>query len=884
MKRKLSRRAAEAAGSPIFTPDRRLRVFVSSSLHELASERIAVKAAIESLRLTPILFELGARPHPPRDLYRAYLDQSEIFLGIYWQSGGWVAPGSTVSGIEDEYGLSKRLPRLIYVKEPAPDREARLNSMLERIRADGLASYRTFRTPDELAGLVTDDVALLITERFQLSVAGDAKVRIAGPCLTGNLPVPSTPLVDRVDELELLKTFLGDDRVRLVALTGPGGVGKTRLAIEAAARSRHRFADGAWLVPLASVREPDLVPDAILSAFNVPPGNQPAAEALKEHLRTRDTLLLLENFEQALGAAPYLAELVDVAPRLKLLVTSRTPLHLRAEHEVPISPLRVPDQRAGTADQLASPAVQLFLDRARAARPAVELAPAEIAAVAAIVRRFDGLPLAIELAASRCRVVAPSELLSRLTATLDVGGGLRDLPDRQRTLRAAIQWSFDLLNEPDRDLFQRLSVFRGGFTVEGAAAISPELSTTALLDSLETIVDSSLVERRESDGQSRYFMLEIVGEFADEKLVEAGSADEVRALHARFVGDWVKTLSPEVFGGRQRLALHGFDRDYANVAAAMGWWLDSGDVERFAEMIWHFWPYWWFFGRLAEGARRAQAALEAGACSELAEARLRAVVGIAAVWLADASHAVTFLSRSIDMFRKSEDRHSTAMLLALMAIGVWAQDPVRGAELIAESRAIFSDAGDDWGLALCANIVAWNSLPTDREGNPTPYAHEALSLAEKSRDDLNLGMALGHVGTQELCLGVPEQARVHLAKSLRLLWGVTERYAITSTLESVGRIAALSGDASTGVQLLGAAEGIRERLQAPLQPGQVERHATVVAELRSEITASDFDRLIEQGKLLDYNAAVSLALSKCEGQFENAPRTVSSAAREEART
>ncbi|HET7338849.1 MAG TPA: hypothetical protein VFK22_04820, partial [Candidatus Dormibacteraeota bacterium] len=836
----------------------------------------------ESLRLTPILFELGARPHPPSELYRAYLEQSEIFLGIYWQSGGWVAPGSDLSGIEDEYGRAKRLPRLIYVKEPAPDREARLNAMLERIRADAEASYRSFHTSDELAGLVLDDVAVLITERFQHSISGDRKNRVAPPRVTGNLPAPSTALVDRCDELALLKAFLSDDRVRVTVLTGPGGVGKTRLALEAALDSRHRFAGGAWLVPLASIRDPELVPAAILNTLNVPAGHYPAADAVKAHLQSRETLVLLENFEQVLGAAPYLTELVEAAPRVKILVTSRMPLHLRAEYEVPISPLRVPGERASTADQLESPAVKLFLDRIRAVRPELEFPPAEVAAAAAIVRRLDGLPLAIELAASRCRVVAPSELLSRLNAMLDLGGGLRDLPDRQRTLRSAIQWSFDLLDERDRSLFLKLAVFRGGFTVDGAAAICPELTGTALLDSLEAILDSSLIHREVLDGQSRYFMLEIVGEFAEEKLMEAGSADTVSAIHAAFVGGCVKTTAVEVFGPGQRSALRAFDRESANVAAAMDWYLASGDIERLAEMTWHFWPYWWFFGRLAEGGRRARKALDTGACSELAEARLAGMVGIAAVWLGDEATAMTFLPRSIALFRKLDERQPIATLLVLMAVGAWSQDPARAAEFIAESRSIFSATGDDWGLAICANVVAWNSPAIDGDGNPEPYPQEALALSEKSGDDLNLGMALGHVGAQELCLGRLEAARVDLARSLRLLSGVTERYAITSTIDSVGRLAALGGDDATGVRLIGAAEGIREWLQAPLQPARQKQHAQMVAELGATLAASDFKRLFDEGKRLDHDAAVTLALSVCEMPRGNRAEPAGSAAIEEA--
>lgn len=866
----------------ILTPDRRLRVFVSSSLRELAEERAAVKAAIESLRLTPILFELGARPHPPASLYRAYLRQSEIFVGIYWQSGGWLAPGSDRSGIEDEYHLARRMPRLIYVKEPAPDREVRLNGLLEQIRADADACYRDFRSASDLASLVTDDIALLITERFELSLAVTGKAHPARTRPAGNLPVPPSPLVDRADELGLLKSFLADEHVRLTALTGPGGVGKTRLAIEAAETAKHRFEDGAWLVALASVRDPQLVPGAILDALNVPSAGRSAAAALKDYLRPRQHLLVLDNFEQTMGAAACLAELVEQAPRLKILVTSRTPLHLRAEHELPLSPLAVPAERATAAAAMESPAVQLFLDRARAVRPGFRCGPEEVAAVAGIVRRLDGLPLAIELAASRCRVLAPSELLERLTAALDVGGGgLRDLPDRLRTLRAAINWSFELLDERDQRLFLRLSVFRGGFTVDGALAICPEASGADLLDALESIVDSSLVQRRSVDGQSRYFMLETVGEFADEKLVLTGLAPEVRALHAGFVGDLVRKAGLEVFGGGQKMAVRAFDRDEANVVAAMEWYLESKDAERLGELIWNVWPYWWFYGRLGEGGRRARKALEEGGCSELSEARLSAVVGLAAVWQADAATAMTFLERSIVLFRKIDDAASAATLLAIMAVAVWAVDPGRAIAFIEEARPMFARSGNAWGMAICANVVAWLSEPTDADGNPTPYAREAMAYSEASGDDLNLGMAMANIGAQELDLGQLPAAREHLAGSLRTLAGIREQYAIASTFGTVARLASATHDPATGAQMFGVAQGLREWLQVPVQPGQATRHAQMEADLRGQLASQEFEHLVEQGKLLDYESAVALAISVCEGRSEDRTEPVRSGTREE---
>src|SRR5437764_1378676 len=319
----------------IRTPDQRLRVFVSSTLTELAEERAAVARAISALRLTPVLFELGARPHPPRELYRAYLAQSDIFIGLYWQRYGWIGPDMDISGLEDEFRLSRSLPRLLYVKSPAPDREARLTSLIEQLQAEGTDCYRSFRTPRELGRLVRDDLALLLSERF-----ASRDGRVAGS------------------------------------------------ASPASIRGR-------------------------------PPRSLPATST----------------------------SLLGRCRGLQILVTSRTVLRLRAEREYPVRPLTVPTfSSRPQIDQLASlPAVQLFVDRARAVRYDFALTDDNALAVAEICRRLDGLPLAIALAAARARLLEPHALLARLGKSLDaLGTGPVDLPERQRTLRPTAAWSIAL--------------------------------------------------------------------------------------------------------------------------------------------------------------------------------------------------------------------------------------------------------------------------------------------------------------------------------------------------------------------------------------------------------------------------------------------------------
>ena len=328
----------------IRTPDQRLRVFVSSTLGELADERAAVSRAVSALRLTPVMFELGARPHPPRELYRAYLEQSDIFVGLYWQRYGWVGPGMDISGLQDEFELSRSLPRLLYVKTPAPDREPRLTQLLDRIKAEAADSYRTFRTARELGRLVPDDLAVVLSERFAAANGADPtspeRRRRAR-----TLPVDTTALIGREHAIQDVYGLLQRPEARLVTLIGPGGIGKTRLAVAVGERLDDRYPSGAVFVPLASTATPEQALVNIASAVGADIARtQSPLDALVEHFGDTPVLLVLDNLERLVAVAPDLDEVLARCPGVKILATSRTALQLRAEHEYPVPPLSVPSR------------------------------------------------------------------------------------------------------------------------------------------------------------------------------------------------------------------------------------------------------------------------------------------------------------------------------------------------------------------------------------------------------------------------------------------------------------------------------------------------------------------------------------------------------------
>ncbi|WP_245762454.1 ATP-binding protein [Mycetocola miduiensis] len=463
------------AGAPsIRTPDQRLRVFVSSTLRELEPERRAARGAIERLRLAPVMFELGARPHPPRDLYRAYLEQSDVFVGLYWQQYGWVAPGEELSGLEDEYRLAPgAMPKLIYLKQPA-ERNERLAGLLARIRDDDSASYKAFSSPDELEQLIEADLATLLAERFDASRAPTEPVPAEDP-RSGRLPVQPADIIGREKEISTLLEWLDDGTRRLITLTGPGGIGKSRLAVEVAALGRNRF-DRVTFVALEHVEAVEDVLPAIARGLGVREGgNRPIMELLPPARAGRRDLLVLDNFEQVLGAAPLLGSLLTDLPGATVLVTSRARLRLRGEYVFDVEPLGVlPDPAAASATEiLLMPSVQLFRERAQAADPRFDVTSDNAAHVASICRALDGVPLAIELAAARIRALTPAAMLAKLDRVLPLlVTAARDVPERQRTIQATVEWSIRLLSD-DAQILSRCSAFSSGTSASTPSKRSP---------------------------------------------------------------------------------------------------------------------------------------------------------------------------------------------------------------------------------------------------------------------------------------------------------------------------------------------------------------------------------------------------------------------------
>jgi predicted ATPase len=844
----------------IRTPDQRLRVFVSSTLAELADERAAVARAIEALHLTPVMFELGARPHPPQELYRAYLAQSDIFIGLYWQRYGWVGPGMDISGLEDEFRLSGSLPRLIYLKTPAPDLEPRLAAMIAQLQADATASYRTFRTPRELGRLIREDLATLLSERFAAAASRAASPEGAARA-EASLPATSTALMGRERDIAAVADLLESPAIRLVTLTGPGGIGKTRLAIAAAEAVHARSPSTRTVfVPLASITEPELVLPRIAGAVGaVVEGTRTPLEVLLEHFADNPSLLVLDNLEQVVSVAPELDQLLTTCPGLEILATSRTVLRLRAEREYPVTALEVPTfpGRPTIAEASLLPAVQLFVDRARAVRYDFELSDDNTAAVVEICRRLDGLPLAIELAAARIRLLDPVALLARLENVLDaLGSGPIDLPERQRSLRATIEWSTGLLDEEQRSFMAALSAFVDGWTLEAGATVA-ELTDDRALDLLDALAGHSLVGAVVTDSGPRFRMLTTVREFAAELLDASGQRERIEQRHA----DFFRVLVEEVHWPTERQT-DWVDRlrvDEENVRAAVQWFF-AHDVTAMPHLFRVLWLFWQMGDRMPEGRQWID------------QLRLRVDE------LTDAGRVELLFNAAVTAVEVGDD---DSALAALEAIRHW-DGPIEDPTL-------------DSALQLA---VSWTLPILDDFDGALQAATAALAGLQRA-NDLLASFALLTVGMLEMALGQDDSARAHLravdelgsqfgnnwlessartwlavlavrsgrlgeadellAESVR---AIREAQPITLTvtfaLAAYAQLELARGDATRAATALGAADGLRTQAGLRVWPSVRRTERDLVTFVAQQMEAEAFRGAFEAGAELHMRDALAL--------------------------
>lgn len=679
------------------------------------------------------------------------------------------------------------------------------------------------------------------------------------------------PIVGRADDLACLHRLLLDGHCRLLTLTGPGGVGKTRLAVQAAHDLQEDFSGAAHLIELASLRDPGAVAASITRSLGLPgiSGRSPI-DVLCEHLRERRLLLVLDNFEHLLAAAPVVSTLLDAAPELTVLATSRTPLGLPREHAYAVSPLAIPAEAALSDEHalLTCPSVALFVRRAEAARPDFRLRPDNASVIADVCCRLEGLPLALELAAARIRMLSPWELRDRLQRRLPIlSAGPETLPERHRALRDVIAWSYDLLDPAARQLFRRCAVFAGGWTLDAAEAVSGVDGTVdvSVLDALTTLVDHGLVQRySQTDGGSRFGMLETVREYALEQLQAAGEDQQARDRHLQWCHDLVERTSGHLRGEAPARWFDLLETEHDNVRSALAWADLAGDVHRIGLAMASalgriFWPTRGYhpegrswLGRLLRHAPEANAARAAAldALGNLAQRQN------------DYPVAYEVLTEAIEIFRQLNDQPALGTALRRLGTIPHHLGDFDGARaILVESADILRNIGDNINLMIALHNLG--DLASDRGDLTEAVTHysEALAVGRRHRDTHGIAYALRGLGGVDRRAGRYSEAALRFQESLSLLRPLRDRRCIPLTLEGLACLAVGPDWAERAARLFGAAHAIQRQTGAPPAPTDMADYRRTEADARAVLGDERYEALAAEAAAQPLDDIVAYALA-----------------------
>ncbi len=692
----------------------------------------------------------------------------------------------------------------------------------------------------------------------------------------GNLPDPISSFIGRVSDLVELGPLVREKR--LVTLTGPGGTGKTRLAIELARRAASQFEHGTWLVALDAIADPGLVPAAIASSLALveSPGTTPA-ERLARYLADREMLLVLDNFEHVIDAAPGIWELLQAAPRLHILVTSRASLRLSVEQEYPVAPLGVPGATDPPDDALPSESVRLFVERAGRVRPGFTLSEEDAEAVAEICQRLDGLPLGIELAASRIGLLPPRALAARLSQHLDVPGGKsRDLPPRQQTLEGAIAWSYDLLEAPAQRLLARLSVFAGGFRLDEAEAVGSSVGElgTDVIEGLTTLADNSLVQPMAGPDLPRFRLLETIRRFGSARLDESGERDTTQRRHATAYLALAEEAATHMPGKDQVPWLDRLAIEHDNIRNAMAWAIETDEPEIAHRLLAAVWRFWQFRGHVAEGRNVAVRVLAMPGAHAPTTWRMRGLeaAGGLAWWGGDVPGADALYQSQVDIARLLGDEQGLAEGLFNLAHTrfVVAPDPAEADSIRAEAQMLARKVGDERLLTRVTWTAGYALMAVGHVAEAEEIARDTLPRSEALGDVYYTALASTALGGVAFMKGDLDRAMDLGIRGLLASHAMGDVASVTLSLQAAAALFYVAGMPAEAATLLAAyrAHGRRYGVQPPLGVDDWLGLGTVIETMRADQDSDQYADQVRLGSSMDTDGVLEFLVREAVPRFK----------------